>query len=406
MRILRPLRIAQVAPPLERVPPTAYGGTERVVHALVTELSRRGHHVTTFASGDSAVPGELVPVVPRALRPSGWGGDPWPFFTAELLDVLARQDEFDLIHVHLEWANVLLARAATTPVVGTFHGRIDLPIGRDVVRHDNGGMVAISRSQAATFPEMQWAGIVHNGLDLASTPFEQQRSDDLVFVGRVAPEKGIVEAIQIARLAGRHLRIAAKVGTKPDEKAYHENVFLPALEKSDAEYLGEISTADRDRLLGTAYALLMPGSWPEPFGLVAIEALASGTPVVTRRVGALPEIIREGVDGFFGDDATQLAFLVDRVAEIDRAEVRRSVLERFSAERMADDYERVYARRLGKSAVGDLVAVPMSIDGLRDLPDIPVTTDRGERLSDRSERLGDRPERLSDHGERVGAGRP
>ncbi len=357
---IRPLRIAQVAPPIERVPPSAYGGTERIVGALVVELARRGHEVTTFASGDSDVPGTLVPVVPKALRPSGFGGDPWPHFCAEILEVLSREDDFDLIHIHLEWANVLLARAAKTPVIGTFHGRIDAPIGLDVMRHDTGGMVAISRAQARTYPEMRWEGIVHNGLDLTSAPFEEQRSDDLVFVGRVAPEKGIVEAIEIARLAGRQLRIAAKVGTKPDEVAYHQNVFLPALAKSDAEYLGEVSTEDRDRLIAGAYAIVMPGSWPEPFGLVAIEALACGTPVLTRRVGALPEIVREGVDGFFGDDAAQLAFLVDRIAPLDRREIRRSVLERFSAARMADDYERIYARRLRGAGRDDLVAIPVN----------------------------------------------
>jgi glycosyltransferase involved in cell wall biosynthesis len=356
---IRPLRIAQVAPPMERVPPNAYGGTERIVHALVVELARRGHDVTTFASGDSDVPGTLVPVVPTALRPAGFGGDPWPHFCAEMLEVLAREDEFDLIHIHLEWANVLLARAAKTPVIGTFHGRIDAPIGVEVMRHATGGMVAISRAQARTYPEMRWEGIVHNGLDLTAAPFEPQRNDDLVFVGRVAPEKGIVEAMEIARLAGRQLRIAAKVGTKPDERAYHENVFLPALAKSDADYLGEVSTEDRDKLIAGAYAIVMPGSWPEPFGLVAIEALACGTPVLTRRVGALPEIIREGVDGFFGDDAAQLAFLVDRVAGLDREEIRRSVLDRFSAARMADGYERIYADRLRAAGRGELVPMEM-----------------------------------------------
>jgi glycosyltransferase involved in cell wall biosynthesis len=354
---IRPLRIAQIAPPMERVPPNAYGGTERIVHALVVELAGRGHHVTTFASGDSDVPGTLVPVVPKALRPTGFGGDPWPYFLAEMLEVLAREDEFDLIHVHLEWANVLLARAAQTPVVGTFHGRIDAPIGTDIMRHDTGGMVAISRAHARTYPNMRWAGVVHNGLDLTAAPFEPQRNDDLVFVGRVAPEKGIVEAIEIARLAGRQLRIAAKVGTKPDERAYHENVFLPALAKSDADYLGEVSTADRDKLIAGAYAIVMPGSWPEPFGLVAIEALACGTPVLTRRVGALPEIVREGVDGFFGDDAAQIAFLVDRVAGLDREEIRHSVLDRFSAARMADGYEAIYADMLRGAGRGELVPI-------------------------------------------------
>jgi glycosyltransferase involved in cell wall biosynthesis len=357
----RALRIAQVAPPLERVPPTAYGGTERVVHTLAVELARRGHDVTTFASGDSAVPGRLIPVVPTALRPSGFGGDPWPYFCAELLDVLAHEDEFDVIHVHLEWANVLLARAARTPVVGTFHGRIDLPIGRDILAHDVGAMVAISRAHARTYPEMRWAGVVHNGLDLSAAPFFEQRSDDLVFVGRVAPEKGIVEAIEIARLAGRRLRIAAKVGTKADERAYYENVFLPALRGSDAEYLGEVSTTERDTLLASASAVLMPGSWPEPFGLVAIEALACGTPVVARRVGAIPEIVREGVDGFLGDDAAQLAFLVDRVGTLDRGEIRRSVLDRFSAARMTDAYERIYRQQLEPEARRAVVPVAVAV---------------------------------------------
>jgi len=375
VRGVRPLRIAQVAPPLEPVPPPAYGGTERVVHALVVELVRRGHDVTTFASGDSAVPGRLVPIVPKALRPSGFGGDPWPYFSAELLEVLSREDDFDLIHIHLEWANVLLARAARTPVVGTFHGRIDFKVGADVMRHDSGGMVAISRAQASTYPDMRWAGVVHNGLDLTSAPFEQQRSDDLVFVGRVAPEKGIVEAIEIARLAGRRLRIAAKVGTRPDERAYYEQVFLPALDRADVEYLGEVSTADRDRLIAGAYAVLMPGGWPEPFGLVAIEALACGTPVLTRRVGALPEIVREGIDGFFGDDSAQLAFLVDRVGTLDRKEIRRSVLERFSAERMASDYERIYERQLDAVESPELMPVAVNAESVA----ITVDRDAGDR---------------------------
>lgn len=362
----RPLRIAQVAPPFERVPPVAYGGTERIVHTLAVELTRRGHEVTTFASGDSVVPGRLIPVVPHALRPSGYGGDPWPYYVAEVLDVLARQEEFDVIHVHLEWANVLLARAAETPVVGTFHGRIDAPAGPDILRHDVGGMVAISRAHARTYPDMHWAGVVHNGLDLSAAPFEDRRSNDLVFVGRVAPEKGIVDAIEVARLAGRHLRIAAKVGTKPDERAYYEEVFRPALAASDAEYLGELSAADRDALLASAHAVVMPGSWPEPFGLVAIESLACGTPVIARRVGALPEIVREGIDGFFGDDPAQLAFHVDRVDGLDRLAIRRSVMERFSAERMTDAYERIYRQQLERGATperqGARQLVPIAVN--------------------------------------------
>ncbi len=191
----QPLRIAQVVPPMERVPPRAYGGTERVVVELVRELDRRGHDVTTFASGDSDVPGRLIATVPEALRPKGYDGDPSPYFYLTIHDVLDRIGEFDLIHSHLEWASFLLARVAPIPVVSTFHGRLDLPWADETFRDPPAGLVAISANQAATHPNVPWAGIVHNGLTLAGAPFDRRRGDGLCFVGRMAPEKGIVEAI-------------------------------------------------------------------------------------------------------------------------------------------------------------------------------------------------------------------
>ena len=196
---------------------------------------------------------------------------------------------------------------------------------------------------------------MHNGLHLEDAPFERRRGDALCFVGRVAPEKGIVEAIEIAKLSARPLRIAAKIAPGGNERAYYDNVFKPALDAagSEVEFLGELSQADRDRLFAESYASLMPGSWPEPFGLVAIEALATGTPVIARRIGALPEIIRDGIDGFFGDDPTAMAFKVERVADLDRMAIRTSVLERFSAERMTDGYEDVYRRMLGNTGSAD-----------------------------------------------------
>jgi glycosyltransferase involved in cell wall biosynthesis len=354
----RPLRIAQVAPPLERVPPHGYGGTERIVHELVRELVRRGHDVTTFASGDSDVPGRLIPTVPDALRPAGFGGDPSPWFLSTVLDVLERAREFDIIHSHIEWYSPILSRVAPVPVATTWHGRLDFPwAGRMLAGEGNN--VAISRSQAATHPDVPWAAVVHNGLSLEGSPFERRGGDDLCFVGRVAPEKGIVESIEIAKLSGRRIRIAAKRGYTPHEQAYYENAFLPALKSmgGDAEYLGELPGADRDRLFAESYATLMPGSWPEPFGLVAIESLACGTPLLAHRVGALPEILRHGKDGFFGDDVSELAFAVDRVATLDREAIRASVLERFSAGRMTDDYERLY-RKLVAAAGGPLEAEP------------------------------------------------
>jgi glycosyltransferase involved in cell wall biosynthesis len=346
--VIQPLRIAQVVPPMERVPPEAYGGTERVVFELVTELSRRGHDITTFASCDSAVPGRLVATVPEALRPAGHGGDISGYMIATTLQALELETEFDLIHSHLEWYSLVLRRAAHRPVVATFHGRLDLPWSRTALADRPDGLVAISESQASAHPDVPWT-IVHNGLTLADAPFDERRTDDLVFVGRVTPEKGIIEAMEIAERAGRPLRIAAKVGPTPKEQAFNDAVFQPALKAAGrrVEFLGELSGAERDALFAASHAVLMPGSWPEPFGLVAIEALACGTPVLARRVGGLDEIIRDGVDGFFGDDATELAFLVERIAELDRAAIRESVIDRFSATRMADGYEALYARMLG-----------------------------------------------------------
>jgi glycosyltransferase involved in cell wall biosynthesis len=342
------LRIAQVAPPFEPVPPRAYGGTERVVHELVAELVRRGHDVTTFASGDSDVPGRHVETVPRALWPAGFGGDTSGWFVSTIQAVLARAADFDIVHGHLEWYGPLLAglgASAGVPVVSTFHGRLDLPWAGGVLAAAPGRYVAISRSQAAAHPRFDWAGVVHNGLRLDDAPFGSAPGDALCFVGRVGPEKGILDAIAIAEAAGRRLRIAAKVGTMPAEHAYHDDVLLPALRKagSRVEFLGELERRERDALMADSYASLMPGSWPEPFGLVAIESLACGTPILARPAGALPEIVRDGVDGFFAADVEGLAAAVDRVGELDRAAIRASVIDRFSSARMADGYEAIYA---------------------------------------------------------------
>jgi glycosyltransferase involved in cell wall biosynthesis len=376
----KPLRIAQVAPPMERVPPLAYGGTERVIIELVRELDRRGHEVTTFASGDSEVPGRLIPTVPEALRPAGYTGDAAPYFYLTMRAVLDRAHEFDIIHSHLEWASVLLARVAPIPVVSTMHGRLDLPWAHETFASATRGMVAISQNQGSSHPAFDWAGIVHNGLTLDGSPFERRRGDALCFVGRAAPEKGIVEAIEIALLSDRPLKIAAKVHPNGPEKAYFDSVFMPAVEAagSSVEFLGELGQSDRDLLFAESYASLMPGSWPEPFGLVAIEALACGTPVIARRVGGLPEIIRDGVDGFFGDDTTQLAFQVPRVAELDRLEIRRSVLDRFSAGRMTDGYEAIYSEALAtdgdRAGSDDGAAASPGARQLQSLPEIGTGT--------------------------------
>ncbi len=347
----RRLRIAQVAPPVERVPPSAYGGTERIVHELTTELVRRGHDVTVFASGDSDVPCRLVPTVETALRPAGIEGDAGPWFASTVKQVVERAGEFDVIHSHLEWWSMPLARMSPTPVVATFHGRLDLPWADRLFENARDGMVAISRHQASPHPDVPWT-IIHNGLTLDQAPLAERSGEALCFVGRVDPEKGIVDAIEVALQSGRPLRIAAKVGNLERQRAYHEAVFLPALERagSSVEYLGELEPRERDLLFAESYGTLMPGAWPEPFGLVSIESLACGTPVIARRVGGLPEIIRDGVDGFFGDDVAAMAYFADRLGTLDREAIRERVIEQFSAARMTDRYEELYGRMVSRGA--------------------------------------------------------
>jgi glycosyltransferase involved in cell wall biosynthesis len=341
------MRIAQVAAPFEAVPPLAYGGTERVIDALVRELAQRGHELTTYAAGDSNVPGQVVATVPHALRPGGFEGDGEGYMLETAMRVLDDADDFDIIHSHLGWPGLFLGRATPTPVVHTFHGRLDFPWAARLVEGCGAHPVAISEHQASTLPDVEWAGIVHNGLDLSALPFGAEPGEDLCFVGRFSPEKGVGDAIEVAARCGRRLRIAAKIGPTPAEQDYYSSVVAPLLKSAHVEFLGELSVEERSRLVSESYASLVTGVWPEPFGLVVIESLAAGTPVLGRRVGALPEIIREGTDGFFGDDVEHLSFFVDRVRELDRRAIRESVLERFSAQQMADGYEAVYRKAAG-----------------------------------------------------------
>jgi glycosyltransferase involved in cell wall biosynthesis len=341
----QPLRIAQVAPPLEAVPPIGYGGTERIVGELVVELDRRGHEVTTFASGDSHVPGRHVPTVPLALRPIGFGDGPEEHFRRTVELVLAQQDEFDLIHAHIDQWNLELARRARIPVVSTFHGRLDMPWTRDAFADPVRGLVAVSGDQSRVHPEADWT-VIHHGVTFRPPPLQATPGEDLSFVGRMAPEKGFPDAIEVARLTGRRLMVAAKTPTRQIEIDYHDAVIRPLLDRADVTILGELSEADRDRLVAGSRASLVPSAWPEPFGRVVIEALAGGTPVLARRAGAIPEILRDGIDGFVGDDAQQLAFLDGRIDELDRAAIQAAALERFAVGRMVDEYERLYRRLL------------------------------------------------------------
>ncbi|MEA2622544.1 MAG: hypothetical protein QOH61_1454 [Chloroflexota bacterium] len=340
----RPLRIAQVAPPMERVPPAAYGGTERVIAELSRELAARGHEVILFASADSESPGRLVATVSRPLRADGDERDPSAEYARTIQLVLANEDAFDVVHGHLDFWNPALARASRRPVVATFHGRLDYPDAADLLRDTPAHLVALSDAHARQSEAVRFQSVVNNGLSLEAMPFGERPGDDLCFVGRMTPEKGVADAIEIAALTGRRLRIVAKAPYLATEREYYDNVVRPALRTADVEELGELAQTERDRVLASSYAMLMPSDWPEPFGLTAIESLACGTPVVARSVGALPEIVREGRDGFLGRDATEMAAALPAVSALDRAQIRRDVIERFSASRMADAYEAIYRR--------------------------------------------------------------
>jgi glycosyltransferase involved in cell wall biosynthesis len=338
------LRIALVAPPMKPVPPAGYGGTERVVAALADGLHARGHEVTVFATGESEVPGRLVPIRHESLWKDSYRGDITPFLEIAAARVWDRADEFDIIHSHLETHGFLLARYCPTPVVTTMHGRLDdggtpelLPEFRDIP------LVAISRNQRRWWPTLNWAATIHHGLDLTGSPFGKDPGPYLAVVGRVTREKGIAEAIELARRTEWPLKMAAKA-LDPAEIEMRDELVLPAAEEGTLEYLGELEPPDRDKLFAGAFATLMLGSWPEPFGLVAIESLATGTPVIARRSGALPEIVEEGVDGFLVDDLGEAELALTRIASLDRAEIRRRALSRFSVERMTADYEEVYRK--------------------------------------------------------------
>ncbi|MGB0497805.1 MAG: glycosyltransferase family 4 protein [Rubricella sp.] len=337
------MKIAQVAPLYESVPPKLYGGTERVVSYLTEELVKRGHDVTLFASADSVTAAKLVSAAPRALRldPSVKDAAPWHMI---LLDELRdRADEFDVIHFHTDVWHLPMARMLDTPSLTTLHGRLDLPDLAPFYRHfDDHPLVSISNSQRAPMPPVEWAGTVYHGLPASLLPFNAEPAGGyLAFLGRISPEKRPDRAIEIAVRAGRRLRIAAKIDEgNPD---YWEETIRPMVEAHDSvEYIGEIGEAEKARFLGEADALLFPIDWPEPFGMVMIEAMSCGTPVVAFANGSVPEIIDDGVNGFVVDGLDDAVAAVKSLPSIDRQTVRRRFEMRFSAARMARDYERIY----------------------------------------------------------------
>ncbi len=341
------MRIAQVAPLYERVPPHLYGGTERVVAWLTDELVRQGHDVTLFASGDSDTAARLVPCAPRSLRLDDQSVDRLAHHILLLEEVARRVDEFDLLHWHIDYLHYPLSRRLGRPNLTTLHGRLDIPDLVPLYREfDEVPVVSISDSQRGPVPAANWIGTVHHGV-----PRDLHRPGDgggryLAFLGRISPEKRVDRAIEIARRSGWPLRIAAKVD--PVDRVYFETEIRALLDAPHVEFLGEIAEEEKEAFLGGAAALLFPIDWMEPFGLVMIESLACGTPVVAWRQGAVPEIIEHAVTGFTVHTVAEAAAAVGRLGRISRSRCREEFERRFTADRMARDYVALYERLSGE----------------------------------------------------------
>jgi glycosyltransferase involved in cell wall biosynthesis len=351
------MKIAQVSPLYEAVPPKLYGGTERVVAHLTDALVDLGHEVTLFASAEARTKARLVPVRDQAIRL-----DPTPLKSdlashlAMLDEVRRHQDEFDVIHFHTDMIHFPMFEAMAARTVTTLHGRLDIKDLTEVYeRWNTFPLVSISDAQRVFLPLANWVGTVHHGMPASLYRFSPRSKGYLAFLGRISPEKGPDRAIAIAKAVGMPLKIAAKVDAA--DRAYFETEIQPLLDHPLVEFIGEIGDADKSEFLGGADALLFPIEWPEPFGLVMIEAMACGTPVIAYRHGSAPEVIAEGISGLLVSGETEAALAVPRARELDRSLVRQYFDERFSAEVMARAYLGIY---------GEISSFP---DALRLAPD-------------------------------------
>ena len=341
------MKIAQIAPLMEAVPPKLYGGSERIVAFLSDELTALGHDVTLFASGDSTVAGRLAPVWPQALRLDPSISDYLAPHMILLEAVARRAREFDVIHSHIDYIGYPVLQRLGVPFVTTLHGRLNLPVLHRV--YDTFGdvpVVTISDAQRRPLPQANYLATIQHGIPERLLVPGFGPGGYLAFLGRISPEKAPDAAIRIARKAGMPLRIAAKVDDV--DRRYFEELIKPLLGASDIEFIGEIGDQQKAEFLGNAAALLFPIAWPEPFGLAMIEAMACGTPVIAFRRGSVPEIVDDGVTGFIVDGEDEAAQAASELSWIDRARVRRVFEERFTGRRMAEDYLDVYRRLIAR----------------------------------------------------------
>ena len=376
------MRIALLSPPFLPVPPPAYAGTERIVAVLARGLHERGHDVTLFAPGDSNVPYRLVPTIPEALWRSEDPGDVVAYFGLTMAKAAAQADRFDIIHSHLDAAGILMSRLVPTPVIATLHGRLDIDgVSALIDALPDIPLVSISDSQRRWNEGAHWIATIHHGLDFSTTPMGHAAGDYLLLVGRVTHEKGVVEGIEVARRTGRRLVMAAKV-RHASERELFERVVRPAIDEGVVDWRGEVETGVRDELMAGAMATLMLGGWPEPFGLVAIESMATGTPVIARRAGAYTETVEHGRTGFLVDDVDEAVLALGRIPGLDRSGVANRARTRFSADRMVDAYLDAYAAVLGRrlpltaaSSMGTVVELPARARPRPAPTDEPVVAD-------------------------------
>ncbi|WP_342596660.1 glycosyltransferase family 4 protein [Cyanobacterium aponinum UTEX 3222] len=342
------MKIAQVAPLWESVPPNRYGGIELVVALLTDELVRRGHDVTLFASGDSQTLAKLESVYPRAIRTDKQVKDYNAYLTLQLQKVYSRANEFDLIHSHVDYHALPYANFVKTPTIHTLHGEFtqENKLLFSQSKHQN--YVSISQSQREPLPDLNYVGNVYNGIDVNSYQFFPQPDDEpyLAFLGRVSPQKGPHLAIQIAKKTGWKLKMACKVD--PVDQEFFETQVLPHVDGQQIQLLGEVDSKKKNKLIGGARATLFPITWREPFGLVMAESMASGTPVIAMGLGSAPEVIADGKTGFLCHNIEEMILAVDKISQVNRYDCRNHVLKNFGVSRMVDGYEEVYRQVLAQ----------------------------------------------------------
>ena len=347
------MRIAQVAPLFESVPPKHYGGTERIVSYLTEELVRQGHEVMLFASGDSETRASLVAACRRSLRLDKHCVDQLSHQVLMLEHVFQRAAQFDIVHFHIDYLHFPLSRRQQITHLTTLHGRLDIP---DLIplykEFRDMPVISISNVQREPLPWANWQATVYHGMPADMYRFRAEPGNYLAFVGRISPEKRVDRAIEIAKRVQMPLKVAAKVDRVDND--YFKTVIEPLLREPLVEFVGEIGDGEKEEFLGNAYALLFPIDWPEPFGLAMIEAMACGTPVIAYRSGAVPEVMEEGHTGFIVEGLEDAVEAVRRVPELSRRRCREVFDQRFTATRMAHDYVQVYERLIkSKSTTAD-----------------------------------------------------